>query len=296
MRIPVGRRPAVATGPEAAARLVEGPRAAWLGRLGWWERATIGVLLLVTLVAVLAPLLAPHDPIAPSTHALQPPGSPGALLGTDELGRDVLSRILYGVRASWLSALLVVAVSVVLGGTIGLAAGVRGGWVDAVLMRVTDVGLALPGPMLAIAVIVALGPSLRNTLIAVAAVWWPWYARLVRGEARALAVRPHVEAARVTGVGGVRLALRHLAPGVLPPVLVTASIDVGSLVLALAGLSFLGLGAPPPAPELGAMSSQGLSLLFGQPWICLAPAVVLFVLAFSASVAGDGLRDLLEDV
>lgn len=282
--------------PGAGALLLAAPGRRWLDRLGWWERAAIAMLLLVTLVAVAAPLLAPHDPIATSATPFQRPGSAGALLGSDELGRDVLSRVVYGVRASWLATLLVVSVSVTIGGAIGVVAGMRGGWVDSVLMRITEIGLALPGPMLAIAVIVALGPSLRNTLLAVVAVWWPWYARLVRGEARALVVRPHVEAARVAGVRGVRLALRHVVPGVLPAVLVTASVDLGALVLALAGLSFIGLGAPPPAPELGAMASQGLSYLFGQAWICLAPAVALFVLAFSANVAGDGLRDLLEDV
>ncbi|MDW5594831.1 ABC transporter permease [Conexibacter stalactiti] len=289
-----GRR--LAATPGAGALLLAAPRRGWLARLGWLERTAIGLLLLVTVVAILAPLLAPHDPVATSTTPFLPPGSPGAPLGSDELGRDVLSRVIHGVRASWLATLLVVSVSVVIGGTIGVVAGMRGGWVDNLLMRITEIGLALPGPMLAIAVIVALGPSLRNTLLAVIAVWWPWYARLVRGEARALVVRPHVEAARVAGVGGVRLALRHVVPGVLPAVLVTASVDLGALVLALAGLSFIGLGAPPPAPELGAMASQGLSYLFGQAWICLAPAVALFVLAFSANVAGDGLRDLLEDV
>lgn len=289
-----GRKRALA--PGAGALLLAAPGRRWIDRLGWWERGALAMLLLVTLVAVAAPLLAPHDPLATSATPFRAPGGSGALLGTDELGRDVLSRVIHGVRASWLATLLVVGVSVVVGGSIGLLAGMRGGWVDNVLMRVTEIGLALPGPMLAIAVIVALGPSLRNTLLAVMAVWWPWYARLVRGEARALVVRPHVEAARIAGVRGPLLALRHVVPGVLPAVLVTASVDLGALVLALSGLSFIGLGAPPPAPELGAMASQGLSYLFGQAWICLAPAVALFVLAFSANVAGDGLRDLLEDV
>lgn len=291
-----GARTGAASRGVGAFALAAPPRRSRLARLGWLERGALAMLLLVTLVALAAPLLAPSDPIAPSSLPLQPPGTGGALLGTDELGRDVLSRVLHGIRTSWLATLVAVGLAVAIGGTVGLVAGMRGGWVDNVLMRVTDIGLALPGPMLAIAVIVALGPSLRNTLIAVVAVWWPWYARLVRGEARALVVRPHVEAARVAGVKGPALALRHVVPGVLPAVLVTASVDLGGLVLALAGLSFIGLGAPPPAPELGAMASQGLSYLFGQAWICLAPAVALFVLAFSANVAGDGLRDLLEDV
>jgi peptide/nickel transport system permease protein len=162
-------------------------------------------------------------------------------------------------------------------------------------MRFTDLFLALPAAVLVIAVVAALGPSLRNTLLAVAIVWWPWYARIVRGEVRAQAVRSHVDAARLAGVGRTRLALRHLLPGAFPAVLVTASLDVGSLVLILAGLSFIGLGSPPPAPELGAMTARGMPYLFGHPWIALAPAIAVFLLAFAANLAGDGLRDLLED-
>jgi peptide/nickel transport system permease protein len=263
-----------------------------LGRL---EQFGLGVLLLVTVVALLAPLIAPYDPTDQVKDAFLRPG-PGGLLGTDDTGRDLFSRVLYGMRASWLSALIVVGVGVLIGGVIGLVAGVFGGWVDALLMRMTDLALALPGPVLAIAVIIALGPSLKNTLIAVSIVWWPWYARIVRGEARALMVRPHIDAARLSGIGRTRLALRHLLPGIVPPVLITASLDLGALVLVLAGLSFIGLGAPPPAPELGAMAATGVQYLLGTPWIPLVPAVAVTVLAAAANLAGDALRDLLEDV
>jgi peptide/nickel transport system permease protein len=166
--------------------------------------------------------------------------------------------------------------------------------VDSVLMRTTDLFLALPGPILAIAVIAALGPSLPHTLLAVGIVWWPWYARIVRGEVRAQAVRAHVDAARLAGAGRTRIALRHLLPGAIPAVLVTASLDVGNLVLTLAGLSFIGLGAPPPAPELGSMAARGMPYLIGHPWIPLAPAFAVFLLALAANLAGDGVRDLLE--
>jgi peptide/nickel transport system permease protein len=263
-----------------------------LGRL---EKFGLGVLVLVTVVAVLAPLLAPNGPTDQVKDAFLRPG-PGGLLGTDDLGRDLLSRVLYGMRTSWLSAIIVVAGGVLIGGVIGLVAGVFGGWIDSVLMRFTDLALALPGPVLAIAVIVALGPSLKNTLIAVSIVWWPWYARIVRGEARALMVRPHIDAARLSGIGHTRLAIRHLLPGIVPPVLIAASLDLGALVLVLAGLSFIGLGAPPPAPELGAMTANGLQYLLGTPWIPLAPAVAVTMLAAVANLAGDALRDLLEDV
>lgn len=277
--------------------IVGGPsRFARLRSLGLFERAGLTTLVLLTAVALLAPLLAPHaagDPIGPSFQA---PGAPGAVLGTDDLGRDVLSRVLLGMRLSWLSALGVVGVSVVIGALVGLAAGVVGGWVDAVLMRFTDLALALPGPVLAIAVVVALGPGLFHTLLAVTIVWWPWYARLIRGEARALAARPHFEAARVAGAGWTRLAMRHVLPGVLPPILVAASVDLGALILTLAGLAFIGLGATPPSPELGGMASAGLPYLLGHAWIPLAPAFAVALLAFVANFAGDALRDLLEEV
>ena len=271
-------------------------RQAWAGwvRLGRLERGGLIVLALTTAVALLAPLLAPYDPTtAVHPESFAPPGTHG-LLGSDELSRDLFSRVLYGIRASWLSALVVIASGVLIGGLLGTVAGIAGGWIDTALMRVTDLFLALPAAVLAIAVIAALGPSLSHTLVALAIVWWPWYARIVRGEVRAQAVRSHVDAARLAGVGRTRLALRHLLPGAFPAVLVTASLDVGSLVLLLAGLSFIGLGSPPPAPELGAMAARGLPYLFGHPWIPLAPAIAVFLLAFAANLAGDGLRDLLE--
>jgi peptide/nickel transport system permease protein len=266
-----------------------------LSRLSVIDRAGLAGIAALTLIALAVPLIAPHSPTAPVGAPFLGAGH-GGLLGTDDLGRDLLSRVLYGMRTSWFSALLVVAVSVVIGGAVGLLAGVAGGRTDAILMRLTDLALALPGPVLAIAVIVAIGPGLGHVLIAVLIVWWPYYARIVRGEARALTVRPHVDAARVVGLSLPRLAVRHVMPGVLPPVLVAASVDLGALVLTLAGLSFIGLGAPPPAPELGAMSSDGLVYLFGHPLIPIAPAVAVAALAFFANLAGDGLRNLLEDV
>lgn len=254
----------------------------------------LAVMLLVSLVAVTAPWLAPHS--TTESLALGSFHAPtwSAPLGTDDLGRDVLSRVILGVRASWFSALVVIASGVLIGGIIGLVAGTSGGFVDALLMRITDLFLALPGPLLALAVVAIIGPSLRNTLVAVAVVWWPWYARIVRAEVRALAVRPHVDAARLSGARGVRLALRHLLPGALAPVLVTASLDVGNLVLTLAGLSFLGLGAPPPAPELGAMAARGLPYLLQHWWVPVFPAMAVFVLAFAANLAGDALQDMFD--
>jgi peptide/nickel transport system permease protein len=156
-----------------------------------------------------------------------------------------------------------------------------------VLMRITDLFLALPATVIAIAVIASVGPSLIHTLIALSVVWWPWYARIVRAEVRALAARPHADAARLAGVGRSRLILRHLLPGAIAPVVVTMSLDVGNLILALAGLSFIGLGAPPPSPELGAMSARGLEYLLAYGWVPIAPAAAVAVLALVANLLGD---------
>jgi peptide/nickel transport system permease protein len=265
-------------------------------RMGWWERGGIAVLILVSLIAIFAPLLAPHSTTQPIP--VGPFASPGhgSLLGTDDLGRDLLSRTLFGIRSTWLSALAVVGSGIIIGTLIGTVAAIAGGFVDTLLMRITDLFLALPGPVLAIVAVVALGPSLPHTLIAVGVVWWPWYARIVRGEVRAMLARPHVDAARLAGTGNFALARRHLLPGAVPAVLVTGSLDIGNLILTLAGLSFLGLGAPPPTPELGAMTANGLTYFLGQPWIALVPACAVFVLAFAANLAGDGVRDLLDAV
>jgi peptide/nickel transport system permease protein len=281
--------------PSAAARL-------WRGRPALRPGAVSGTsvwhalipLAILSLVILIAPVFAPYgatevNPAGP----LQYP-SAGAWFGTDEIGRDIFSRVLIGMRTSWFAALGVIALGTLVGGLIGAIAGAFGGRIDMVLMRLTDLFLSLPAPVLAIAVVAAMGPSLRNTLIALSIVWWPWYARIVRGEVRALAARPHAEAARLAGVGRTRLVLRHLLPGATAPVIVTMSLDVGNLILALAGLSFIGLGAPPPAPELGAMSARGLQYLFGHPWVPIAPAAAVALLALAANLLGDSLNRRLD--
>jgi peptide/nickel transport system permease protein len=246
-------------------------------------------------IAIAAPVLAPHDPIQPAGIPFLSPGHLGLLFGTDEVGQDILSRVLFGLRSSLLAAAAVITTGVVVGGAIGLAAGATGGWLDDVLMRITDIFLALPGPVLAIAVVAALGPSFTHTLAAVSLVWWPFYARIGRAEVRAQAARPHLEAARMAGVGKLRRAWRHLLPGAVPAILVTASLDVGNLIVTLAALSFLGLGAPAPAPELGSMSARGLQYLLQEWWVAVVPALVIFVVVLLANLAGDGIRDLLAD-
>lgn len=264
------------------------------GRLGLSNRVGLALLALITVALVFVPLLVPHEPLDTVGANFTKPFSGGFLLGTDDQGRDLLSRILVGMRVTWFAAFLVIASGIVIGGIIGLAAGMAGGWVDALLMRFTDVFLAMPGPLLALAVVSALGAGLGHTLLAVMLVWWPFYARIVRGEVRSIMSRSHVEAARMGGAGRLRLAFRHVLPGTVGPVLVTASLDIGALILTLAGLSFLGLGSPAPAAELGAMSARGLTYLLTKWWVPLMPALGVFFLVFVANVAGDAVRDLAE--
>jgi peptide/nickel transport system permease protein len=253
----------------------------------------VGLLILVTLIAAFARVLAPYNPIQPVGPINLPPLSPGFPLGTDSIGRDLLSRTLIGIQVSWFSALIVVASGLLIGGVVGLVAGASGGRVDTVLMRFTDLFLALPGALVAIAIVAALGSGLRNTLIGVAIVWWPYYARILRGEVKALAARPHVEAAKLAGVGRVRILTRHLLPGVVPTAVVTASLDIGNVILLLAALSFLGLGQQAPAPELGADTARALSQVLSQWWVPGIPGMAVLLLSLIANLGGDGIRSLM---
>jgi peptide/nickel transport system permease protein len=258
------------------------------------DYVAFGGLAVMCLIAVFAGHIAPYDPLAVVGAPMSAPNGTN-LFGTDTVGRDILSRVLVGMQSSWLGALAVGAFGVVVGGLVGLIAGARGGWVDAVLMRVTDAFLALPGPILALAVVAAIGRSYAHTLIAVAIVWWPMYARIVRAEVRRLRASPHMEAAQVGGASKWRLMYRHLLPGAVPATIVTVSLDIAALVLMVAGLSFLGLGAPQPAPELGSMSAQGVTYIFSAWWIPIMPAVGVAVIALVANFAGDAIRDRIRD-
>lgn len=271
-------------------------------RLSWSRpRSTVlnwagfSMVIVLTMLVIAVPLIAPHDPLTPVGMPLQAPGKNGFLLGTDSVGRDILSRVLYGARSSWFAALVVVAAGLAIGGLVGLIAGASGGWIDSMLMRITDAFLSLPAPVLAIAVVAALGPGFVHTLIAVSIVWWPFYARLVRGEIARLAARPHVEAAKLAGVSKFRLATRHLLPGAVPNALVAASLDLGTLILTVAALSFLGLGQAAPAPELGADSARNLSYFLQQWWIPVMPGLGVLVLALVGNIAGDCLRNLMKN-
>jgi len=260
-----------------------------LRRIGWLESAGILGMLVVTLVALLAPWLIPFDPGLRVAQSFLPPSSVH-WFGTDEIGRDLFSRIVLGVQYTWLPALAVIAFSLVLGAAIGLISGTAAGWIDLILQRITDLFLVLPATLIALAVAAALGPGLVNTMIAIAIFWWPLYARICRDEIRRLKARPHVEAARVAGARGSRFLLRYLLPGAVPALLVTATLDVAGVIMTLSMMSFLGLGQPAPAPELGAMTARALDSLTVYWWLPILPAAAIFFVCLLANLAGDGLR------
>jgi peptide/nickel transport system permease protein len=252
------------------------------------------ILIVFVLAAALAPLLTPFDPLAQNViKGLRPPSAEFPL-GTDKLGRDMFSRLLYGARVSLFVGFAVVVGSALIGGLFGLAAGWFGGWLDEVMMRVTDIFFAFPGLILAMAIAAALGPSLQNALIAITAVTWPVYARLVRGQILALKQREFIEAARVIGASQPRIIFRHLLPNSLAPLLVQASFDLGGSILSVAGLSFIGFGAQPPFPEWGVMISEGRNYIATQWWLATSPAVAMLLVVAGFNLLGDGLRDVLD--
>jgi peptide/nickel transport system permease protein len=268
-------------------------REAWR-RLGFGDRLALVAFVALLIVGLIGPVLAPHSTASPVRRPFSPPGH-GTLLGSDDVGRDLFTRTLYGARETWIGTAIVVGFGAAFGMLVGLIAGAAGGWLDFLLMRVTDAFLALPGPVLALAVAASLGASYAHTLLAVVVVWWPLYARLVRGEVKALAARQHFEAASLSHISRPRLWFRHLLPGAFPPVLIAMSLDLGQVVLVIAGLSFLGLGSPDPAPELGAMTARGLPYLLGSSWVALVPAGAVFIIALVSNFAGDAVRNLFAE-
>jgi len=265
----------------------------WLRRVAWLERIGLLGVLLITLIAVFGPLALPFDPMLRVAEAYQPPGI-AHWFGTDEIGRDLFSRVVLGVRYTWLPGLAIIAIALVIGTTVGVFAGMVGGWVDALLQRVVELFLVLPSTLIALAVVAALGPGLLNTMIAITIFWWPWYARMARDEVRRIRSRPHVEAARIAGVKGPRLMFRYLLPGAVPALLVAATLDVANIILTLSVISFLGLGLPAPAPELGAMTSRSVDSLTAYWWLPIIPALMIFAMSVLANLAGDGIRSALR--
>jgi peptide/nickel transport system permease protein len=256
--------------------------------------AGLAIMLIFVAAALLAPLVSPFDPLAQNVvNGLKPPGA-GHLLGTDKLGRDILSRMLYGARISLLVGLAVVAIAGTFGTLLGALAGFVGGLADEALMRITDLFFAFPALILAMAITGALGRSLGNALIAISVVSWPVYARLIRGQVLALKEQDYVLAARALGVSEVQIIVRHVLPNTLAPLLVQASFDMGAAITSVAGLSFIGFGAQPPTPEWGVMISEGRNYIATQWWLATVPAVAILLVVGAFNLLGDGLRDLLD--
>jgi len=255
----------------------------------------VGLVLLATLAAVLAPLMAPHHPDHIDTaRRLTPPLSSGHPLGTDEFGRDLASRLLYGARTSLAVGLAATALAAVAGSMAGLLAGFVGRWVDHAIMRSIDTLMAFPYFLLAIAIIAALGPGLVNGMIAVAVVNIPFYGRIVRGTVLAVRETEYVQAARALGVSELRLALKHVLRNCLAPIIVAVTLNVGGMITALAGLSFLGLGVQPPVSDWGSMLSSSRQYINVAPHVAALPGLAIFLAVLGFNLLGDGLRDALD--
>lgn len=269
---------------------------AWL-RLRRNALAMAGLVLVLALVlaAALAPWIAPHDPIAQDLgNRLLPPGTPGHWLGTDDFGRDILSRILYGARITLQIVALVALTAPVLGLLVGTVAGYFGGWVDAVLMRVTDIFLAFPRLILALALVAVLGPGVGNAVLAIALTAWPPYARVARAETLTVRGSDYIAAVRLQGAGAPRIIWGHVVPMCVPSVIIRVTLDMAGVILIAAGLGFLGLGAQPPLPEWGLMISSGRKFLFEQWWVATMPGLAIFLVSLGFNLLGDGLRDVLD--
>ena len=284
-----------------AAPLVAAAPAAVRQRRRVWQvllrnrMAVSGAIVVVVWVAValLAPLIAPYDPIDQQVRQRLQGPSVGHLLGVDELGRDVFSRVLYGGRVSLPVAAIVVVVATLFGTLYGGLAGFGGRWLDESAMRIVDMVLAFPSLILAMAIAAALGPSIQNSMLALLLVWWPPYARVARGQVLGLKHRDFVTAARALGLSEGRILLRHVLPNALAPALVLTTMDFGNAIIITAALSFLGLGAVPPTPEWGAMVAEGRELI-QQWWISTFPGIAIFSVAMACNFIGDGLRDAID--
>jgi peptide/nickel transport system permease protein len=255
------------------------------------------VILALVAIAIFAPLIAPYPEDARGavhvSDSLQAP-SWSHLFGTDDLGADVFSRVLFGARYSLAVGLAVVGLAALIGVPLGAVSGYFGGWVNQIIMRITDIFLTIPGIVLALAIGAALGPGLFNATIALALVWWPGFCRLVQGQVLALRAQVFVEAAHVVGAPQGRIVFRHILPNTLTPVMVKISMDIGFAMLSAAGLSFIGIGAQPPTPEWGAMVSLGRLYMPDWWWVATFPGLAIFLAVFAFNMLGDGLRDALD--
>ncbi|MEZ5885644.1 MAG: ABC transporter permease [Paracoccaceae bacterium] len=270
---------------------------ALFNRLGPAGSLSLAIILLFVFVAMFAPLVSPYPGQgagSPNIAAKFRAPSADFWLGADHLGRDMLSRVIFGARVSLTTGFLIVALSLLIGLPVGLAAGYFGGWVGEILMRVTDIFLAFPALLLAVLLAAALGAGMLNCIIAVAVTWWPWYARMARAEVLVLRGQPYVEAARLMGVSHARIIVRHILPGAVRPLGVQAALDVGPALLTASALSFLGLGILPPTADWGQMVNAGRGFFPDRWWYSTAPGLAIFIVALAFSVLGDALRDKSE--
>jgi len=268
----------------------------WLKRLAQRKRAVFGLALVVLFVAMalFAPWIAPYDPLATSWSAIRKAPSAQHWFGTDEIGRDVLARVIWGARASLLAGVVSVAISLSIGVPIGLLAGYLGKWPDMLISRITDAMLACPFLILAIALAAFLGPSLVNAMVAIGVAATPVFIRLTRAQTLSVKVEDYVMAARAVGNSNLRIALRHIFPNIAAPVIVQATLAIAAAVIAEASLSFLGLGQQPPAPSWGSMLNTAKNYVDNAPWMAVWPGASIFLLVLSFNLLGDGLRDALD--
>jgi len=250
---------------------------------------------LALIAAVAAPVLAPHDPVEGDfSQGLKPPGTPGHLLGTDQLGRDTLSRVLYGARVALFIGLCTVLLTALVGGLLGLLAGFFGGWPGNALMRLCDVQLSFPFILLALTINAIVGLGLRNIIVSLAAAGWVVYARVVRGEVLSVKQRDYVQAAAALGTGRSRILFRHVLPNVAPSIIIVASLQFSQFIVAEAAISFLGFGVQPPTPAWGSMLSESRDFLYVAWWLAAFPGAALALTALGVNLVGDWLRDILD--
>jgi len=260
-------------------------------------RLSLVVVILLILIALVAPYIVPYPEhieteTNPEDKLLLPSGD--YFFGTDELGRDVFSRVLYGTRISLQTAIVAVGLALLIGIPLGAIAGATGGIVDEIIMRITDIFLSFPPLLLAIAIAAFLGPSLENAMLAIAVSWWPWYTRLIRGQAVSIRERQFVKAARAIGTPPMKIVFGHIVPNCIAPVIVQASMDIGGVILTIASLSFLGLGAQPPTPEWGLMVSTSRNYFLNAWWYSIFPGLAIFVTVLVFNLLGDGLREIMD--
>ena len=252
------------------------------------------VIGLLVVLAILAPLIAAYSPVEQDFSARLAPPSVHHFFGTDEFGRDIFSRVIYGTRITLVIVLVVVAIAGPLGLIVGCTAGYFGGLIDTVMMRITDIFLAFPRLVLALALVTALGPGIINAVLAIALTGWPPYARVARSEALVIRNTDYIKAARLSGCSHIRIVLGHILPICLTSTIVRVALDMSGIILIAAGLGFLGLGAQPPSPEWGAMVASGRQFAFQQWWVAAMPGLAIFVVSLGFNLLGDGLRDALD--